>query len=64
MSLYIYTEVDLKPKMLANGYKEILRCKIKGKDYYVFQNQASEKFKAFSKEDKEKMFFTNKLYFV
>ena len=64
MSIYIYTEVDLRDKMLASGYREILKCQIKGKEYYVFQNQSSDKFKTFSLEDKKRMFFSNKLYFV
>ena len=64
MSIYIYTEVDLRDKMLASGYREILKCQIKGKEYYVFQNQSSEKFKTFSLEDRNKMFLSDKLYFV
>ena len=64
MPLYIYTEANLREKMLASGYKEILKCQIKGKEYYVFQNQSNDKFKTFSLEDKKRMFFTNKLYFV
>lgn len=64
MDLYIYVETDLEEKMLSYGYRKLLKCQLKGKEYYVFQNKSNNDFKTFSLEDSKRMFFTNKLYFV